>query len=407
MSGDPWQARLDRLRVLLPLPLLAVSTVGAVLTPGQPSQRHGAATAAVVGGAALWSAVLVFRLRPDASSTWRLTAFVVHSALAGVLVWTNSWYGVFAYTGFLFAYPLGRRWRVVGFALTSLVVTASMTGGYPSGDLGRTTTYLVVAAVMVSLVLISATITNHAIEQNVQRGQVIAELAETNRRLESALAENAELHEQLVAQAREAGVQEERQRLAGEIHDTLAQGLTGIITQLGAAEQTRHRPAESDRHLTLARELARDSLTEARRSVHALRPEQLETAGLPAALADLARTWSRQTAVAAELETCGEPERAPAEVEAALFRVAQEALANVGKHSGASKTRLTLTYLDGTVLLDVHDDGAGFVTGRRTDGYGLVGMRTRLDKVGGVLTVESGPGVGTTVNAFVPLRATS
>ena len=245
---------------------------------------------------------------------------------------------------------------------------------------------------MVSLVLISATITNHAIEQNVERGQVIAELAETNRRLESALAENAELHEQLVAQAREAGVQDERQRLAGEIHDTLAQGLTGIITQLGAAEQTRHRPAESDRHLTLARELARDSLTEARRSVHALRPEQLETAGLPAALADLARTWSRQTAVAAELETCGEPEQAPAEVEAALFRVAQEALANVGKHAGASRTRLTLTYLDGTVLLDVHDDGAGFVTGRRTDGYGLVGMRTRLDKVGGALTVESGPG---------------
>ena len=127
MSGDPWQARLDRLRVLLPLPLLAVSTVGAVLTPGQPSQRHGAATAAVVGGAAVWSAVLVFRLRPDASSTWRLTAFVVHTALAGVLVWTNSWYGVFAYTGFLFAYPLGRRWRVVGFA-------ADLAGGHRLDD---------------------------------------------------------------------------------------------------------------------------------------------------------------------------------------------------------------------------------------------------------------------------------
>ena len=72
--------------MLLPLPLLAVSTVGAVLTPGQPSQRHGAATAAVVGGAAVWSAVLLFRLRPDASSTWRLTAFVVHSLIERGLI---------------------------------------------------------------------------------------------------------------------------------------------------------------------------------------------------------------------------------------------------------------------------------------------------------------------------------
>jgi signal transduction histidine kinase len=215
-----------------------------------------------------------------------------------------------------------------------------------------------------------------------------------------------------VTQAREAGVTEERQRLAGEIHDTLAQGLTGIIAQLEAAEHTRTDPGELTRHLAQAAGLARSSLTEARRSVRALRPEQLEDASLPEALRELTRGWSEQTGVAAALEVTGTPVRAGADVEAAVFRAAQEALSNVAKHAQAARVQLTVSYAGDTLLLDVADDGSGFdpaTTGPAAagpaagGGYGLTGMEQRLGRVGGTLTIESVPGTGTTINAAVPL----
>ena len=107
-------------------------------------------------------------------------------------------------------------------------------------------------------------------EQSEERREALA-------RLEAALEENAGLHAQLLTQAREAGVLDERQRMAREIHDTIAQGLTGIITQLEAADQARDRPADRDRHLENAERLARESLTEARRSVEASMPGALES----------------------------------------------------------------------------------------------------------------------------------
>jgi signal transduction histidine kinase len=228
-------------------------------------------------------------------------------------------------------------------------------------------------------------------------------------RLEAALEENAGLHAQLLTQAREAGVLDERQRIAREIHDTLAQGLTGIITQLEAAERGAGRPEQWRRHLDQAQALARDSLGEARRSVQALRPEPLEEATLPDALDELARRWSQTEAVELSFATTGEPRPLLAEVEATLFRVAQEALTNVAKHAGASKVGLTLSYTDQAVLLDVRDDGVGFAPRRRDGngrrdghGFGLDGMRQRLRRVAGSLAVESAPGDGTAVSASVP-----
>jgi signal transduction histidine kinase len=404
MIEDPWQARLQRMRRALPLPLLAVSTAGALLAPSW-SYSWGPAHTALVAAAAVWSLAVSSRLRPDSSPRRRLIAFAGHTALAAVLVGVDTWYGIFAYAGFLFAYPLGARWRTPGFAATALVVSASMAGGYPFRPGGSLLAYLLVTAALLTLVLNSAHITVRAVEQNEDRGRVISQLADANRRLEASMAENIDLHARLVDQARMAGVVEERQRLAGEIHDTLAQGLTAIIAQLQAAEHARHRPAEWSRHLTQAQSLARVSLTEARRSVRALRPEQLENATLSDAVNELAQAWAQQAGVAAELETAGPASRAPADTEAALFRVAQEALTNVARHAGATKVRLTLTYLDDTLLLDVADDGGGFDPAAGAAGYGLVGMRHRLAGVGGTLTVESTPGYGTTLNATVPLGA--
>jgi len=430
---DPWQTRLDRMRRLLPLPLLLLSAAAARAVPGgeHPWARRELEVLFAVAAALLWAPAV---LRPQGphgqqgpyGGRRRAAVFWTHTALAGALVWVNTGYGLFAYTGFLHAYGLGPRARTAGFAATGLIVSASLSGGYPTGDPGRAAGYLLVAGVLLALVLNSASITNRAVEQNRERGRMIDELAEATRRLEASTAENAELHARLLAQAREAGVVEERRRLAGEIHDTLAQDLTGIVSQLEAAEHIRHRPEESARHLARARALARAGLTEARRSVRALRPEQLEGAALPEAVTDLARDWSRHSSVAADVDTVGTPVRAPADVEAAVFRVAQEALSNVAKHARATAVRLTLTYLDGTLLLDVVDDGDGFTprtpsggepggppgrppggtggdSGDGGHGFGLVGMRERLARVRGTLTVDSAPGAGTTLNASVPL----
>ena len=124
---------------------------------------------------------------------------------------------------------------------------------------------------------------------------------------------------------------------------------------------------------------------------------------MPEAIGTLARTWSEGSMIDADLQTTGTVVRADPDTEAAVFRAAQEALSNVAKHARAAKVQITLTYLGDTLLLDVADDGTGFDARAATDGYGLVGMRQRLSRVGGTLTVESSPGSGTILNASVPL----
>ena len=169
---------------------------------------------------------------------------------------------------------------------------------------------------------------------------------------------------------------DERARMAREIHDTIAQGLTGIVTQLEAAEQARDRPEDWQRHVRNATGLARESLSEARRSVEGLRPEYLETARLPDALADVARQWSERNGIPVEIATTGDVQPLHPEVEVALLRIAQEALANVAKHASASHAWLTLSYMGDVVTLDVRDDGVGFaVPPGRTSGGLASGCR--------------------------------
>ena len=204
--------------------------------------------------------------------------------------------------------------------------------------------------------------------------------------------------------------------MAREIHDTIAQGLTGIVTQLEAAQQTGN-DAERERRISNAKRLARDSLAEARRSVQALRPQALENSRLPEALADEVARWSATSGVAAEVETTGQARALHPEVEVTLLRVAQEALANVAKHAEASRAGVTLSYMEDVVSLDVRDDGAGFAVtsaegsranGHRADetpaagGFGLIAMRQRVSRLAGQLEIESEPGAGTAVSASLP-----
>jgi len=242
--------------------------------------------------------------------------------------------------------------------------------------------------------------------ESAKRKRLLAEL-------EAALQENAGLHVQLLTQAREAGVLDERQRLAREIHDTLAQGLTGIITQLEAADQAREHAAVWQMHVDQARTLARASLVEARRSVLALGPQTLEGLRLADAIADMATRWAESSGIPVRIETTGHPTPLLAELEVTLFRVSQEALTNVAKHARASKAGVTISYMDDVVLLDVRDDGIGFTPGSAATvdpsaaghGFGLQAMEQRLRRVRGTLAIESAPGAGTAISASVPAIA--
>jgi signal transduction histidine kinase len=152
--------------------------------------------------------------------------------------------------------------------------------------------------------------------------------------------------------------------------------------------------------------LARESLREARRSVEALTPGQLDRAQLPDAIAEMAKRWAETAEVALVLDTTGVPVPLLPELEVTLFRVAQEALVNVSKHADADRVGLTLSYMDDVVVLDVRDDGRGFVRDEvvtTTDsGFGLTAMEARVQRVSGTLTVESAPGEGTALSASVP-----
>ncbi|MFI7424122.1 sensor histidine kinase [Nonomuraea sp. NPDC049684] len=293
-------------------------------------------------------------------------------------------------------------WAYAGIAVTvgTLVAARPPTGRTPVELLASFVVGVLVAS-MTGLVFQTVS------EQN-------AQLKEKSARLAALAEENADLQARLLVQAREAGVLGERQRLAREIHDTVAQGLTGILTQLEAADEAVARavpgnamavPAVRAR-LATVRELARESLTEARRSVQALRPAPLATAAqLGTALSEVAAVWSRTCEVPASVSVTGDARPLHTEVESTLLRVAQEALANVGKHARASRVGITLSYMEDVVALDVRDDGTGFTPGSAggpDGGFGLVAMRQRVTRLAGTLAVESAPGQGTGISATVP-----
>jgi signal transduction histidine kinase len=227
----------------------------------------------------------------------------------------------------------------------------------------------------------------------------------------------------LVEQGRELGMLAERQRLSHEIHDTLTQGFTSIIMHLAAARQAltaspdmAGRQADgrqAEQHLEQIGHTARESLSEARRLVWALRPETLEYASLPEALTRITGRFSEETGILATTSVTGEPDSLTPEAEVTLLRAAQEALANVRKHAKARRVAMTLSYMDDVIALDVRDDGVGFNTTRSPalpgspdrSGLGLTGMHERVTELGGKLQVESSPGKGTTLAIELPVAA--
>ncbi|MEP7026901.1 MAG: sensor histidine kinase, partial [Actinomycetota bacterium] len=433
----------------LPFVMLAVATIATIVikfSGGFVAMLPDLALAAATGAWMAW----FFPLHPAWRDRPRLMGifFTVLVILMATLVIRDPWFGFYTFTGYFFAFwlPAGRL-RVAGVCAVAAVTGTSQNGGLPQHGGWPVVFWIAIVLINVS---VAGTLTWFgwvSSEQNDRRKQALADLSEANRKLEATLAENAGLHEQLLTQAREAGVLDERQRMAREIHDTLAQGLAGIITQLQAAEQSGQSAEGRRRHIDLAPQLARDSLSEARRSVQAMQPEPLETARLPEALAGVTQKWSALHGVPAAVTVTGQPARMRPEVEVTLLRAAQEALANVARHAGAAKVGLTLSYMEDQVTLDVRDDGVGFAPARAGagagseaevlaragaagssavpagdvvpagsapaggaaapgvagSGYGLMAMRQRIEGVAGTLEIESRPGAGTAVSASVPL----
>ncbi|GAA1663029.1 sensor histidine kinase [Glycomyces endophyticus] len=390
---DRWERRLQTQMRLAPYALLAISLGLYWLT----EDASWTDRLQVLGTSALAAAWMRFFQAakpsrvPDAA--WQgvyiagLVALI--AALGAQAVWFAPFFG---FTGYLHSWWfLKGPWKFAGVTATAAVSVAAYTG-IPA-DTAEALTFVLFTVAITGLVVMFSFVGDVTTERSAERKRTVE-------RLEAALAENAGLHAQLLVQAREAGILDERQRIAADIHDTLAQGLAGIIAQLQAA------PDEPDwrPRVDKALRLARANLAEARRTVHAVGPAQLEAASLPEALESVSDQWSDLHGIPVALHVTGTFRPMDPDVEGTLLRVAQESLANAGKYADASRVGVTLSYIDDVVALDVLDDGRGFDPARAADGggFGLGGMRRRVERLGGTFAVESAPGEGTAVSATVP-----
>jgi PAS domain S-box-containing protein len=210
-------------------------------------------------------------------------------------------------------------------------------------------------------------------------------------------------------QGRRAAVFEERNRMARDIHDTLAQGFTGVIVQLEAAEDAISCGSrkEADNHLHRAGELARQSLTEARRSVHALRPQALQRHNFWDALKGIIKNTTVGTAVRTTFEAQGRLPELPQPWQENLLHIGQEALTNTLKYAHARNFETRLSYKARELCLELRDDGEGFKVKERHDGVGLTGMRERVEQMGGELKIISSRGKGTKITVVLPCNGES
>ncbi|MCQ3929621.1 MAG: hypothetical protein DPW16_04125 [Chloroflexi bacterium] len=212
----------------------------------------------------------------------------------------------------------------------------------------------------------------------------------------------------LFARRSEIGAVEERNRLAREIHDTLAQGLTAITLQLETADALLETNADTERirkAIQQAMTLTRANLEEARRSVLDLRAAPLEGKTLAQAVADLLENWSKTAEVQTHLEIEGGRRSLPVRIEAGLYRVVQESLTNIRRHAHANTVTIRISMTPENVHLMIEDDGYGFDPSNipQEGRYGLIGLNERVKLLGGTLNLQSNPNSGTRVEVQIPL----
>lgn len=292
------------------------------------------------------------------------------------------WFLAFAISPQLFSFLPARLAMGLGIGLNFLAA-ALLVYRYPT--VSTAAVAFGIAAAGGGFSLFYSAWVSRIIRQSAERAEIISELEATR----SALA----------AAEREAGRLAERQRLAADIHDTLAQGFTSILMLIQAAQAGL---AGSHPHvgqqLETAAQTARENLAEARALVADLAPARLDGSTLPDAL----RRLCEGPGANAAFSLAGAPRPLPVATEVVLLRVCQEALANVARHASADSATVCLGYGPGAVRLEVSDDGKGFDETLVRGGYGLRGMRARVAEAGGTLTLRSSPGAGTSVSVRVP-----
>ncbi len=283
---------------------------------------------------------------------------------------------------FLYLHLLGRRNGTIAVVATTVVAIVAL-GVHTGWSVGGVVGPVVGAGVAVMIGLGYEALAREATE----RERLMAELFATR--------------DQLVASEHEAGVLAERARLAREIHDTVAQGLSSIQMLLYAAERA-DPECPGLPHLQLARETAGSNLADARRFIRELTPSNLDEEGLGGALRRLAETQWEPHGIEVKVRMADAPPL-PMHLQTALLRIAQGAVANVIQHADATTATITLTGDHETLRFSVADDGCGFDTDAptslrqrgRSDSFGLRATKERVDQLGGELTVESVPGKGT------------
>jgi signal transduction histidine kinase len=242
-------------------------------------------------------------------------------------------------------------------------------------------------------------------------GLFIEALVRQSRERQRLIHELQVTRQELALAARQAGIMQERQRLAREIHDIFTQGLSSIVMQTEAMDATLSTDETKDKQrLSQVRRIARENLAEARRLLWALQPEVSERTSLPEMLRSLAERWAEESGVQVRVMITGQATSLRPEIEVTLLRATQEALANIRKHAQASSVVLTLSYMEEIVALDIQDDGIGFdphnlpapLLGETSGRFGLKALRERIEQLEGTFTLESAPGSGTTIAVALP-----
>ncbi|MFX4272484.1 sensor histidine kinase [Propionibacteriaceae bacterium Y1685] len=332
--------------------------------------------------------------RVEAGSPVLTLWFGVHTVLLVWAIWLNPFTCIYAFVGYI---DRDRTLRGPASAMALVVTALCMAFGQAGGPAGVIAAPLLYLGLATVNLILAAAMAHFSLtrERQVQAREEAVEA------LTAAHEENAALQARLVEQARTAGVTEERARLSREIHDTVAQGLVGVIQQLEALpddldDTTRTR-------VMMAETAARECLLEARRAVQALAPYQLSDTTVVDAISTLAADWARTHKVVIEFDA----DEAPVDIDHGpeLLRVAQESLTNVARHARASKVSMTLHGTADQVVFTITDDGVGLDPTKITSGHGLSGMVERLAAVRGRLDVRSTPGHGCTIAAFLPAAA--
>jgi len=387
-AGHAWDTGMRRWDILYGIVwLVGLQIVG---LSAAPNASRVVAIAAVAAMAPWYLVVGRPQIRSSEGTTSRravvyMTGLVLLFAVADLRA-PNAWFMAVAILPQSYEVLPPRRALIPVITMTVIAATSvaywdrSVTGAITAG------------ALAVAIIAFTATFGDYIgriISQSSERAQLIAQLEATR-------AELAEV-------SRQAGALAERQRLANDIHDTLAQGFSSILMLIQAADaQLAVSPNTARGQLQLAAQTARENLAEARSLVGGLASPQLQAETLADALRRITQRTGAELGIDASFAIDGTSRRLPAATEVVLLRTGQEALANVRKHAAARTVAVRLSYAEGSVALEVTDDGAGFDIALVSGGHGLSGMRARVDEAGGTIAVHSAPALGTSVQVEVP-----